>query len=392
MHILFIYPHPYYFTNPTIAYLLEEIEKRTDIKVTLVIPEQNELLPNETNQLTYWNYNFQVIWPRKIWKWGKLIYQFYKLFSFTKNQNVDKIIAIDPEGLIVGGRLKRLLPRVELHYFPFEILFWEELTNFRRYQKIKMKEVFYSRLVDVLVIQDIVRKELVFSQNEFSADKLKVYYVPVAPRRSISLVPQNIDFRKSLGIDNEDILLIHSGSVAKWSGAEMLIELLKSGLPPGFKLLIHCKHKLDDKNELHAELIRLQQEGFPVVLHDNAFPDYQEYLEFVKCADFGLAFYVADPTSPYTGKNIEEIGLASGKFSCYMSLGMPAMVTKARIYEQLNEKYNFGLLVSDSGELSYQLPDCKKNNNLESGISKLFDQELDPEKFGKDYLTELVAI
>ncbi len=199
------------------------------------------------------------------------------------------------------------------------------------------------------------------------------------------------EHRKELGISDEEIVLIHSGSVAKWSGAELLIELLKKGLPQDYKLLIHCRYKLSEKNSLHAELIRLQQEGYPLILHDKAFPEFREYLNFLQCADYGLAFYIADLSSPYTGKNIQEIGLASGKFACYMSQGIRTIVTSARIYEVLNQKYGFGFIVRDADQLKELLSDNKSLYIDKKNIHKLYYNELDPEKCGNTYINTLIV-
>lgn len=389
MQLLFIYPHTHYFTNPTIDYLLKELGKNPNVVLTLVIPEQKEPLTAESANLIRRVFNFQINWPKKFWKWWPIIRQYWQLLNYAKKCKIDKIIAVDPAGLIVAGRIRRYLTDVELHYFPFEILFWQELKEQRTFVKLKRLETFYVKSVDVLVIQDVVRKELFFGENGLEDNQLKVHYIPVSPVMHEVTSDSKQKFRKKLGIGDEEIILLHCGSVAKWSGAAWLIDLLKLGLPPNFKLVIHSKHKLTLNNAWQAELLRLQSQGFPVILHDDAFPEYEEYLSFINCTDYGLAFYETDPTSPYTGKNIQEIGLASGKFACFVSQGIPVIVSHARIYRELNERYAFGLVVHHVEELSRLLQKVRQLHFDTDSILSLYKNELDPEKFGKEYIKEL---
>ncbi|MGM9506791.1 hypothetical protein ACS5NO_03660 [Larkinella sp. GY13] len=390
MHLLFIYPHPYYFTNPTLAYLLGELKKREEVTVTLLIPEQKEILPSEYKGFFYKKFNFSVTWPKKFWKWIPILIEYASLIIYCQTNKISKIIAIDPDGIIVGGRLKKSLNNIELHYMSFEILFNRELVGLKYFGEIKNKEIYYSRLVNTLIVQDEVRAKLLFLENKIESDRVNVFYIPVAPIINQTSKSVTTEYRSKLGIVEDEIVLLHSGSVAKWSGAELLINALKKGLPNKYKLLIHSKHKLSATNELHAELIRLQKEGYPLILHDDSFPDYDDYLNFMKCANYGLAFYISDKSSPYTGRNIEEIGLASGKFASYISQGIPTIVTYAKIYQELNNKYNFGLLINSVEEFCKVLDSSQTfvfNNKM---IFSLYKNELDPEKFGKHYLDYLM--
>ncbi len=184
MHILIIYPQPYYNTNPTLAFIIDRLGKENHITTTMVIPSQNEPLPAESKNLIYLNFRFQVTWPRKVWKWGSIIYEYFTLIQYAKKNKIRKIISVDPEGLIVGGRINRFMRKADLHYFSFEILFWDEMVNKRNFQKIKEKEVYYTKMVDTLVIQDEVRMELIFKENKIKKNQLKVNYIPVAPSSS----------------------------------------------------------------------------------------------------------------------------------------------------------------------------------------------------------------
>jgi len=48
---------------------------------------------------------------------------------------------------------------------------------------------------------------------------------------------------------------------------------------------------------------------------------------------------------------MQEIGLSSGKFSMYMMLGLPTIVTACKTYNELIKKYKFGAVIEDVKEL-----------------------------------------
>ena len=96
-------------------------------------------------------------------------------------------------------------------------------------------------------------------------------------------------------------------------------------------LLIHSKSELNPQNKIHNNLLELEKNSESVLIHKTVFSDFTEYLSFLQVADYGLVLYQKDESSPYTGKNIVEIGLASGKFACFMSQGIPVIATSSKI-------------------------------------------------------------
>ena len=93
-----------------------------------------------------------------------------------------------------------------------------------------------------------------------------------------------------------------------------------------------------------------------------------------------IATYFPNNLDIFAGKNLEAIGLSSGKFSSYMMLGIPTITTNHFIYRFLNNKYKFGEIINTISEL----PDAL--NKVRTGIKeksesckRLYDEVLNPE-------------
>ncbi|MGV3631156.1 MAG: hypothetical protein ACO1O6_08115 [Bacteroidota bacterium] len=391
-HILFINPNKDTFTNPTLVTLFEQLSVHPGIRVSLLTQEQLLAAPGHLNKIKQFYFPvFGVTWPKKIWTWLPKLKAQKEAERFCQEQQVSVIVAVDPVGLIVGGRLKKRFPEIKLHYLSFELFFSDELAAFPYYRKIKQKEVYYSRLIDCLLIQDEERRDLLLRENKISLSAIKSFLLPVSPAASVTDPASGHEWRGKLGIAENQFVIIHSGSLEKWSGGNYLLELLQNGLPENVLLLIHSKEKLEASNPVHSELLDFKAKGYPLLIHETVFEDYADYLGFLQAADLALALYEADDSSPYTGKNIAHIGLASGKFSCYMSRGVPAIVTRSASYEQLLDRYDFGYVIHTMADirgivvsLSKEQLERKKKEAL-----KLYTEILDPAKTCSNYVRYL---
>jgi hypothetical protein len=74
----------------------------------------------------------------------------------------------------------------------------------------------------------------------------------------------------------------------------------------------------------------------------------EAYDDLIDGADVGLAFYVASGDSPYTGANIQTIGLSSGKVAYALRAGLPVIINAdASVAGQL-EAAGCGVEVADA--------------------------------------------
>ncbi|MFN5417572.1 MAG: hypothetical protein ACK5B9_10985 [Flavobacteriia bacterium] len=372
-HILIINPNKDTFSNPTIVSILEILVKNNEFKITILSPEQLIQKPKQFESIN------EIVLPELSVNWGKKIQSWFpklnfilKLNKFCKTEKVSTIISVDPIGLILGGRIKSRNRAIKFHYFSFEIFFRSELIGNSYFLKLKKKEIKYSKLIDCLLIQDEVRARLLIEENQLQNKPFKQFLIPVAPNFNKITGENRIFWRNKLGISDNQTVLLHSGSLEKWSGGDILIEVLQNGLAENQLLVVHSKSELDVENPIHAKLLAFEQAGFPIMIHKTVFSDYKEYLSFLQLADYALVLYANDCSSPYTGTNIKEIGLASGKLSCFLSQEIPIICTWSEIYDKLNKKYDFGYVLNEGAILKLEnFPDSSSKND---GAKRLFEE------------------
>jgi len=375
------------YGNPILKLICEKsIKDGIGVQIMGKSNEETVPIPKEIRYIKKWNYD--VFLPKRFMDVLRFIKWYLQLTILLYKTKTKYLFAIDPAGLIIAGRFKFLNPWLEIHYFSFEIFFNKELsTNY--WKTIKAKEIFYTKFVSSIIIQDNLRKEILIKENHIKKPNLiKWNIIPVAPIIANKQVERNKFIREKYNIDRKIKILLHTGSVAEWSGANIFIELLEKGLPENYLLFIHSRFKLSDKILVHKKLMDLQKNGYPLILHDEFFSNDKEYFDFLKNFDFGFALYEKDLRSIYTGENIEHIGLASGKFSYYMAACIPTIAIECKTYEKLNDKYKFGKLIKNSSDLLFSLKSNELLNIDSNNCWRLYKECLDPSfELGKYFET-----
>lgn len=391
-HVLIINPNKDTFSNPSLVSILETLMKDKGIKVILLSPKQLIQKPFHFEAIEEIVLaDLSVNWGKNIKTWWPKLKFLFKLKNICKKEKISTIIAVDPIGLIIGGRIKLLIKKIKLHYFSFEIFFQDELVGNTYFEKLKRKEIKYTHQIDCLLIQDEERSQLLFQENKITGANIQQFFIPVAPNSVLIPGDNRQKWRTKLGISDDKIVLLHSGSLEKWSGGEMLIDLINLGLGENQLLLIHTKTPLDLSNPIHREIYSLQERDLPILIHETVFSDFEEYLAFLQIADLALTLYEKDLSSPYSGKNIEHIGLASGKFSCYLSQGIPVIVTYSKMYEKLNLEQNFAFIVKNVAEIQKLLLSLKKEDLQHKKLSSkiIYEKYLQVDSTLKQYLIYL---
>ena len=370
--LVIITPNTDTFTNPTMVSLLGYLrEKRQE--VTLFGPQQELECPEEFGFLRLEETCFKLSFRNPKF-WRAQIRSYWKVRGAIGNGEGSVLLAVDPLGLVIAGRIKKYLcPKAKLSYLSYEIFFTDELNG--HYLKLKQKEIYYSKYIDALLSQDATRRDLLFAENHFSLQDDKVALVPVSSSPIDGVSP--VDVRETMGINKLKKLVVYSGSVGNWCGTACIIEALESGIwPKDWHLVFHCRKASETGNALFSKLVEL--DANPEVafsLHTEPFGPMSELASFLRGFDAALALYFPNRENPYYGKNMEEIGLSSGKFAMYMMLGLPTLVTSCKIYDALLKQYDFGASVSDAKSLCQALekPDFKP-----AEARRLYEEVLQP--------------
>lgn len=387
--IIDTYSHDF-FSNPTMVALLWELEKTN---VTILLFTQRNNFDKHTGYKNLYLLdlpNQSSIYPRRPLKLFSFLQSYWNAAKIIKQHKVKQIIAIDAWGMLAAGRLQKLCRSTELNNISFEIFFKKELKA-KFIQKLKEKEIEFAANVKSVLVQDKQRASNLQQENNFPPSA-KWFFIPVSPNSKNIQVSKRINYKEKLGFDIDDKVLIQSGDVAVHTGMELIIDALKIGIPKPYKILIHYRKKLDATNPIHAQLIQLQSEKYPVIIHDNRFDTYDEYCSFVNSFDYGITFYKSEEHSFYNGKNLIDIGLSSGKFATYMMLDMPTVVTESNIYKELNAKYQFGEVISSAQDFVNVLATNKLQHIPENNCRKLYDEELFPGNRIREYVSFLKSV
>ncbi|HQY21456.1 MAG TPA: hypothetical protein PK294_00955 [Ignavibacteria bacterium] len=365
------------FSNPTLVVLIQKLINR-GYKIIYYGFDQL-FVPSEYRKYFEFlelPFNFYTL-ENNLKSFVKLVKQYVKLFVKLKLKNkVNTIICVDPMGLVIGGRIKSFLS-FKLVYASFEIFFEDEFFVQRK-KVMKKLEMNYSKLVDIVIIQDEKRETLLKSVNNFS-DNTEFHRIPVSPLK-MEVKETDYDIHKELNIPDDKLIVIYSGSLQNWSGLNEIISLFPEKWNNEFWLIIHTHQKLNEDSDLKIEINQLNINKQNITIHEKPFYRFEEYFEFLSKCNIGIATYFPNNLDIFAGKNLEAIGLSSGKFSAYMMLGIPTITTNHFIYRFLNNKYKFGQIINTISEL----PDAL--NKIRTGLKeksescqRLYDEVLNPE-------------
>lgn len=334
-------PHPDFATNPSLVCLSEALA-RSGAQVDVLMPSSDQF-PAPGRSMTRYPFPHHLslsLWSGSIRStlggWRQVIRHVFSRRTidrlFARNR-YDLIIGINSEGLIEGRRYAKRFS-VPLAYLSFEIFFRDELSSPYELRQ-KAQECVASHFADLVIIQDKCRAQLLATENDIPLDRFA--YLPVSPGGS-SGVPKSDYLRKQFNLSETQIIVLHSGSLASWTYADELLQSVGTW-PADFALVIHTRYR-PTNTDRYAKMIR-EASRANVFLSTEPLPQ-SEYEQLVASADIGLVLYKPIPPSPYTQKNIQHIGLASGKFSFYVKYGLPVISIGQQTYADLLKEYDFG--------------------------------------------------
>ena len=288
------------------------------------------------------------------WKWY-LKTSAWKSHRILQNKRYDLVFGIDGEGVIAAFDYSQR-KNVPFVFLSYEIVFKDELLTVSDIRE-KEEEINASRNASIIVIQDRWRKRLLSKENGLSENKF--VYLPVAPRSSVSIGKTNY-LREKFSIHRDKTIILHSGSFEKWTCAKELLDNVNK-LPQNIILVIHTSYNAE-KN--HEYISTIKKSNFKNIILSTKPLEKDEYEKMVSSADIGLVLYKSCPPSKYVQKNIEEIGLSSGKLSYYVKYGIPVICTGQRAYLELLREYKYGENISSFDEMSNAIEKINSNYGL----------------------------
>jgi glycosyltransferase involved in cell wall biosynthesis len=151
--------------------------------------------------------------------------------------------------------------------------------------------------------------------------------------------------QRKLGISPDKKIVLHTGSIEAFTCAPQLL-LSTKDWPDNWVLVFHTRYKSTGLDSDYLATLRYLAKNGRVLFSFEPVPK-DEYIDLVRSADVGVAFYCTQPGSSYWKDNIRYIGLSSGKLAYYLQAGLPVLVNDVGSLKQLVSKHNCGKIVED---------------------------------------------
>ena len=289
--------------------------------------------------------------------------------DFAPWQGHDLVLGVD-RGIIEASSIAR-------HYgkphalISYEIFFRAETTV-----RFKAPEIEACRDLAFATCQDVVRSHHLCAENGIAPDK--IVRIPVAGRGFRGTAPKPRLLHEQLGLPEAVKTVLHIGSFAEWTHAAFLLESTR-GWPEDWVLVIHERYGASATT--HA-LIRKHANAERVRISETAFANAGQMSPFVQSADLGIALYRPDYKNKWIGRNIEHIGLSSGKISTCLQHGVPVATHALGEIADLIRSHGAGQVFSLERPF---VPEAPHAASAEA-CRKLFEQHLDLDRFGAGFV------
>ncbi|HEY1293016.1 MAG TPA: hypothetical protein VGJ60_08060, partial [Chloroflexota bacterium] len=166
----------------------------------------------------------------------------------------------------------------------------------------------------------------------------------------------------------------HSGSLGDWTGIEAIVDSTASW-PADWVLVIHTR--FDAQSSGYVESLRGRADPRRVYFSLKPVPR-QDYDPLIDGADVGLAFYVPQSGSAFTQRNVQTIGLSSGKLAYYLRAGLPVIVNQASSIAEIVDQRSLGISVATADDIGAALQGISEEyDRYSAGALRFFDERLD---------------
>jgi glycosyltransferase involved in cell wall biosynthesis len=277
------------------------------------------------------------------------------------------VIGVDPDGLELAHSLAR---GASLGYYSLELLLSYELSS-PADRQLKAHERALSHEAAFVVVQDEERGRLLAADNDLDWSRLVL--VPNAPVGPARRQPARY-WHTRFDLPADARVVIHSGSLGAWTGIDAIVDSTPDW-PAGWVLVIHTR--FDAESSAYVEALRARADPRRVYFSLKPVPR-QEYDPLIDGADLGLAFYVPQSGSAFTQRNVQTIGLSSGKLAYYLRAGLPVIVNRAASIAQVVDDEGLGVSVEDAQDIGAALTALAPGYDAHSRAAlRFFDQHLD---------------
>lgn len=292
------------------------------------------------------------------------------------------VIGVDPDGLKLAHALARGAPLV---YYSLELLLSYELTT-PADQQLKALERELSRQATFVVLQDEARARLLADDDGIPPQQ--VVLVPNAPAGPARRQPTHY-WHARFELPVETRVVLHSGSLGDWTGIQTIVESA-ADWPRPWVLIVHTRYDAESSSYVN----QLRASADPRRVFFSLKPvARQEYDPLIDGADVGIAFYVPLAGSAFTQRNVQTIGLSSGKLAYYLRAGLPVIVNRASSIAGVVESQGLGRPVDDARHIGAALAMLSNEYAAHSAAAlEFFNERLDFRRSVREVVQRMEAL
>jgi len=275
----------------------------------------------------------------------------------------DLLIGVDRAGIVDAFVLSQVL-NIPYGLISYEIFFESETNKiFKSIEREACKRIAFA------VCQDEVRAALLSKENQIT--DAKIIRIPVAGK-SVRRGMRQQYLHQKLGISLDKKIAFFAGSIDSWTMMDEIIKTVPSW-PENWVLVLHERY---GKTKERVQKLLNNQKLDHVYFSEDSIEQYDGLKDMLFSIDLGIAFYQADNATIYTGKNIEYIGLASGKISTYLQHGVPVITNEIGLFSDYIRDYNLGLVVKEVNDVPDKLASMNQVNYTDRCYN-FFEDKLD---------------
>ena len=271
------------------------------------------------------------------------------------------IIGIDV-GIIEAALLASLIG-VSYGLISYEIFFASEIRA-----NVKQMEIDACKNISFAVVQDEIRGALLCQENSILPEKL--IYIPVSgcgykPYKKKKL------WHDHFQISSEKKIALLIGSIDTWTMVDELIHAAKN-INDEWQIVIHSKYGATSFDDAMLNKIKNIKN---IHISDICYRSIGDMENALHSADLGVAFYKTIENSIYNGKNMQFIGMSSGKVSTYLQHGLPVLISNYEPMATLLTEYEIGYFVQSDIANAFNSIDLFKikENNIKIFFEKYLD-------------------
>jgi hypothetical protein len=379
--VLIIHPEGNSFNNPSAKAIIDMLCDK-GVEVTMRYQKGDAPTPKYRSVIMHpwgrtWGRVKRLAFDFLCSKWLALIIVWLDRNKIS--DDYDLIIGIDRQGLIEAYCL-HVATGIPYIFWSFEIMFASETSI-----SFKRLEIEASRFPSLWYAQDKLRVKMLISENLLKPTNGR--QVPVASSGIAEI--SSVRVRDLLGIPEEKKVAILIGSLADWTMSRDIIFSVQFW-PDDWCLIIHERYaKTEDFFEKLPQQIK-KMRNKKIYVSNHAVDCVDKMGDVLNGCTAGIAFYKPINSSPYTGRNLACLGLASGKISTFLRYGLPVVTNEIGEYTILIRESNAGLILNKEKSDLHQLLNHVDYEVMSANAKKLFHSRLDFKIYEEGIWSEFV--